>query len=91
MLSKSGYRVTFLPVYTQTNAPPSPQDLQAYMRPNTEPIYTTVTSYGGVARQGRVRPPGEYLVFWYVGQISENAVSLIKVRAQRTVCLNLRL
>ena len=58
------------------------------MRPNTEPIYTTVTSYGGVAR---VRPPGEYLVFWYVGQISENAVSLIKVRAQRTVCLYLRL
>lgn len=88
LISKSGYRVTFLPVYTRTNAPPPPQDVQARKRPNTEPIYTTVTSYGGFVRQGLVRPPGEYLVFWYVGQISENAVGLIK---ERKVYLNLRL
>ncbi len=74
-LSKSGYRVTSLPLYTESNAPHSPQDVQARNRPNTEPIYTTITSYDAVVRRGRmIRPPGEYLVFWYVGQIPENAV-----------------
>lgn len=79
-LFKSGYRVTSLPLYTESSAPSPPQDVQALNRPNTEPIYTTIMSYDAVVRRGRmIRPPGEYLVFWFVGQIPENAVCLIEI------------
>ncbi|KAF8629455.1 hypothetical protein AX15_003434 [Amanita polypyramis BW_CC] len=72
---ESGYRVEFLPLYTQTNAPASPQDLDARIKPNTEPIFVTLMAYKPIIRRGRlIRSAGEYLIHWYVGQIPEDAV-----------------
>ncbi|KAM6493105.1 NUDIX hydrolase domain-like protein [Amanita muscaria] len=71
---ESGYRVEFLPLYTQSRAPPPPSNPEAGDHPNTEPIYVTLTSYGPAVRRHFRRPAGEYLTSWYVGQIPENAV-----------------
>ncbi|KAH9943872.1 hypothetical protein B0H21DRAFT_471675 [Amylocystis lapponica] len=75
---ESGFQVQFLPLYTPTNAPLSPQDrLYPWVLPNTEPIYISAMSWR--PRRPRadhtVRPGdsgGEYLTFWYVGQIAED-------------------
>ncbi|KAJ7938469.1 hypothetical protein B0H13DRAFT_1587860 [Mycena leptocephala] len=41
---------------------------------NCEPIYINATSYPARKRRNVVLPPGEYLSFWYVGQIPADAV-----------------
>jgi len=79
---ESGYRVDFLPLLSPTNAPFPPGSrprLGDPPPPNTEPIYITTQSWA--ARQRFIdQPPragqygGEYLTFWYVGQIPEDAV-----------------
>ncbi|GBE86932.1 hypothetical protein SCP_1001760 [Sparassis crispa] len=77
---ESGYRVEFLPLFTPTNAPPAPNsDHDFFDFPNTEPFYVSALAWNKrTRRQGR--PPrtgdngGEYLTFWYVGQIPDGAV-----------------
>ncbi|KAI0944653.1 hypothetical protein AcW1_002315 [Taiwanofungus camphoratus] len=77
---ESGYRVDFLPVFMPSNAPRAPGSVhRRYNIPLTEPFYVTTLTW-----KPRVRPPGrrsrvgdgggEYLTFWYVGQIAEDAV-----------------
>jgi len=73
---ESGYRVDFLPVFLPTNAPraPSAPD-RTRLLPCTEPFYVSTQMWP--RRQPRSRPGdggGEYLMFWYLGQIQENAV-----------------
>lgn len=41
--------------------------------PVTEPIFISTLAYGR-GQGGRNRHGGEYLTFWYVGQIGEDAV-----------------
>ncbi|KAJ7161055.1 NUDIX hydrolase domain-like protein [Mycena filopes] len=69
---ESGYRVEFLPLHTQSQAPLSPNT--PHRAPNCEPIYIHTTYYPERLRPNSVRPPGEYLTFWYVGQIPADAV-----------------
>ncbi|KAK7055501.1 Nudix hydrolase domain-containing protein [Favolaschia claudopus] len=71
---ESGYRVEFLPLFTQTRAPSPPSNPHAAYEPNTEPIYITTVAFPARHRANRVSPAGEYLTFWYVGQIPEDAV-----------------
>ncbi|KAH9943911.1 hypothetical protein B0H21DRAFT_747560 [Amylocystis lapponica] len=76
---ESGFKAQFLPLYTPTNAPPSPLDrLCPYVLPNTEPIYISTKKWRPrKQRPDRLPRPGdnggEYLTFWYVGQIAEDA------------------
>jgi len=67
---ESGYQVGFLPLWIPTRAPSPPNDRDAHIRPNTEPVYVSLMSW---RPRGR-RPGGEYLTFWYVGQIPKDAV-----------------
>jgi len=60
---ESGYRVNFLPLYTQSRAP-QPGGKSNLLSRNTEPIYVTTASW----------KRGEYLSFYYVGQIPDDAV-----------------
>ncbi|KAG6879771.1 hypothetical protein C0992_011816 [Termitomyces sp. T32_za158] len=69
---ESGYRATFLPLFTPTHAPSPPSDPAARIRPNTESLYTTITHWP--ARRGGRHVPGEYMTFWYAGQIPPDAV-----------------
>ncbi|KAG6810037.1 hypothetical protein H0H92_013627 [Tricholoma furcatifolium] len=69
---ESGYRVEFLPLYIPTRAPPPPSNRAARWEMNTEPVYTTVTHWS--AGQGNRQLPGEYITFWYVGQIPHDAI-----------------
>ncbi|KAJ7452038.1 NUDIX hydrolase domain-like protein [Mycena galericulata] len=71
---ESGYRVQPLPLYTQTRAPGPPSNRETPYRPNCEPIFINTTSYPQRKRRNIVAPPGEYLTFWYVGQIPADAV-----------------
>ncbi|KAJ7270640.1 hypothetical protein B0H12DRAFT_1093215 [Mycena haematopus] len=71
---ESGYRVEFLPLYNETRAPGPPNDLQAPYRLNCEPVYISTAAYPQRIRGNRIAPPGEYLTFWYVGQIPADAV-----------------
>ncbi|KAJ6554475.1 NUDIX hydrolase domain-like protein [Mycena capillaripes] len=71
---ESGYRVDFLPLYTHTRAPGPPDDPWAPSRLNCEAIHINLTSFPARKRGNRTSPPGEYLSFWYVGQIPEDAV-----------------
>ncbi|KAF7369806.1 Nudix hydrolase domain-containing protein [Mycena venus] len=75
---ESGYRVEFLPLYTQTHAPGPPSNPQAPYGLNSEPIYISTAAYPARIRRNRIAPAGEYLTFWqvcrYVGQIPEDAV-----------------
>lgn len=70
---ESGYQVEFLPLHSPTCAPAPPDDPDAYLRLNTEPILVTLTSWSAGGR-GRRKHPGEYLTSWYVGQIPEDAI-----------------
>ncbi|KAJ7153450.1 hypothetical protein C8R43DRAFT_1001986 [Mycena crocata] len=71
---ESGYRVEPFPLYTNTCAPGPPTNLAAPDQRNCEPIYINTTSYSERRRRNYTTPPGEYLTFWYVGQIPEDAV-----------------
>ncbi|KDQ55963.1 hypothetical protein JAAARDRAFT_195208 [Jaapia argillacea MUCL 33604] len=69
---ESGYRTQFLPLYTPMRAP-RPPELRNELRPHTEAIYVTTTAFRPrLGRQGD--RGGEYITFWYVGQIPEDAV-----------------
>lgn len=76
---ESGYRTEFLPLLIPSNAPSPPGS--GYRRghvTNTEPIYISIMSWRP-RRRARIAAPGddnggEYLTFWYVGQIPEDAV-----------------
>ncbi|TBU59954.1 hypothetical protein BD310DRAFT_876361 [Dichomitus squalens] len=71
---ESGYRVSMLPVVLPHNAPNPPGSIRRLDRsrilPCTEPIYISLMGYG---RGGRNHQRGEYLTFWYVGQIPADA------------------
>jgi len=72
---ESGYQVEFLPLHIPSCAPAPPDDPDAYLRLNTEPILVTLTSWSAkAAGRGRRRYPGEYLTSWYVGQIPHDAI-----------------
>lgn len=71
--SQSGYRADFLPLYVQTNAPPAPDAPRDKYKVIGEPLFTCINFYGG----RKLRRPGEYLTFYYVGQIGPDAVSTL--------------
>ncbi|KAJ7730256.1 NUDIX hydrolase domain-like protein [Mycena maculata] len=71
---ESGYRVEFLPVYTQTSAPGPQSNPNAPWLPNCEPIFINTASYPQRKRRNSTMSPGEYLTFWYIGQIPADAV-----------------
>jgi len=71
---ESGYRVTFLPLYSKTQAPGAPSDPNPWAAPNHEPIFINTAAYPPRVRRTITFPPGEYLSFWYVGQIPADAV-----------------
>ncbi|KAI0673133.1 hypothetical protein C8Q78DRAFT_930406, partial [Trametes maxima] len=73
---ESGLRVSFLPLIMPTNAPTEPRSPEHDpRRPITEPIYVQMTQWRQrrYARIGYGAHGGEYLTFWYVGQIPANA------------------
>ena len=73
--AQSGLRASFLPIILQHSAPGSPGTLanldHARLVPCTEPIYTCMQVY---EKTGHAKGNGEYLTFWYVGQVREDAV-----------------
>ncbi|KAJ7042958.1 NUDIX hydrolase domain-like protein [Mycena alexandri] len=69
---ESGYRVEFLPLHTHSRAPLPPNTPTRDL--NSEPIYITTQAFAARTRNNRSAPPGEYLTFWYVGQIPADAV-----------------
>ncbi|TFY67372.1 hypothetical protein EVG20_g3966 [Dentipellis fragilis] len=70
---ESGYHAEFLPVCTPTNAP-CPPDTE-YPVLNTEPIYITTMRWNPRrAEDNDWHKGGEYLAFYYVGQIPADAV-----------------
>ncbi|KAI9058780.1 hypothetical protein FKP32DRAFT_1547764, partial [Trametes sanguinea] len=71
---ESGYRVSFLPLLAPTNAPRPPElrDVGRHF-PSTEPIFVDMIRWTR-RRTRQSDPGGEYLVFWYVGQIADDAV-----------------
>lgn len=78
---QSGYRTEFLPLYIPTNAPLPPHVRgRAALSLNTEAIYMSTlhwkkrTSAQSVSQAPEISG-GEYLTFWYVGQIPHDAVS----------------
>ncbi|CAK5271517.1 unnamed protein product [Mycena citricolor] len=72
---ESGYQVEPLPLFTFSRQPAPPGKPDAGDIPNCEPIYV-LTSYFRERRHrgGYVSPAGEYLTFWYAGQIGPDAV-----------------
>ncbi|EPS98869.1 hypothetical protein FOMPIDRAFT_1017399 [Fomitopsis schrenkii] len=77
---ESGYQVDFLPLFLPTNAPLPPAERALPAQPCTEPFYVSTQAWGP---RRRLRPDdrhypgddgGEYLTFWYVGQIAQDAV-----------------
>ncbi|KAF9458694.1 hypothetical protein BDZ94DRAFT_1270016 [Collybia nuda] len=71
---ESGFRATFLPLYTNTRAPAPPDDKLRALRKNTEPVFLSLMSWRARSTHPhRERPAGEYLTTWYVGQIPEDA------------------
>ncbi|EIW56490.1 uncharacterized protein TRAVEDRAFT_73057 [Trametes versicolor FP-101664 SS1] len=70
---ESGLRVTFMPLIIPTHAPspPSSQNTLHKLLPSTEPIYIDMHKWSA-GHFGRTDNGGEYLTFWYVGQIPEN-------------------
>jgi len=71
---ETGYQAEFMPLFSPHHAPSPPHDLDAHKRPNTEPIYMSLSSWQPKRRRGLVDNGGEYLTSWYVGRISEDAV-----------------
>ncbi|KAI0085519.1 hypothetical protein BDY19DRAFT_965412 [Irpex rosettiformis] len=73
---ESGYRAEFLPLYILTNAPTPPGAGSRFVpQRNTEPIYLSTYQWKGPRwPQGPGCIGGEYLTFWFVGQIPHDAV-----------------
>ncbi|KAJ6492918.1 NUDIX hydrolase domain-like protein [Mycena vitilis] len=71
---ESGYRVEFLPLCTESRAPRPPGTTATASLFNCEPIFIGMQAYAGHKRGNRTSPPGEYLSFWYAGQIPADAV-----------------
>ncbi|EMD34910.1 hypothetical protein CERSUDRAFT_54362 [Gelatoporia subvermispora B] len=74
---QSGYQVEFLPLFIPTNAPPPPGSHEQHRSPITEPIYVSTFAWKPRRRINGAVPGahgGEYLTFWYAGQIPEDAV-----------------
>jgi len=70
---ESGYQVQFLPLYTPSHAPYPPSVSQEVANsPNTEPIFISTRAWSA-RRRGFADCGGEYLTFWYVGCIEEDA------------------
>ncbi|KAI0691805.1 NUDIX hydrolase domain-like protein [Cytidiella melzeri] len=72
---ESGYRAEFLPLYILTNAPSPPALRSQVPTRNTEPIY--LSTHQWVRPRWPQAPEcngGEYLTFWFAGQIPEDAV-----------------
>ncbi len=67
--------MSFLPIILPHNAPGAPGSLayldRAGLLPCTEPIYVSTHAYE-ISRRTKIK--AEYLTFWYVGTIPENAV-----------------
>jgi hypothetical protein len=64
-----------MPLFIPNHAPAPPHDRNAYKRPNTEPIFMSLTSWQPKQRGAvQVDNGGEYLTSWYVGRIAEDAV-----------------
>ncbi|KAL7278711.1 hypothetical protein ACG7TL_007713 [Trametes sanguinea] len=71
---ESGYRVSFLPLLMPTNAPLPPEQREVgYHLPSSEPLFVDMLRWAR-RRSSQSDPGGEYLVFWYVGQIPDDAV-----------------
>lgn len=73
---QSGYRVSFLPLFIPTHAPVPPEEREkgGYDLPTTsEPIFVGLHEWRK-GHWGSDDMGGEYLTFWYVGQIPEDAV-----------------
>ncbi|KAI0772435.1 hypothetical protein BD413DRAFT_603919 [Trametes elegans] len=70
---ESGYRVSFLPLIMETHAPLPPGSKNQRDVPCTEPIGVYVQQWRN-GHHGRNDHGGEYLTFWYVGQIADDAV-----------------
>lgn len=72
---QAGYRAQFFPLYTPTNAPIPPSSQQRRPLLNTEPFYMSTAHWRNRrSMQPRGSVGGEYLTFWYIGQIPEDAV-----------------
>ena len=78
--------MSFLPIVLPHNAPAAPGTLAeldyARLLPCTESIYVSTQSYEK-GPKGAKRY-AEYLTFWYVGQIPEDAVRLFPFQAEGT-------
>ena len=78
--------MTFLPIVLRHNAPGAPGTLaeldRARLLPCTEAIYVSTQSY----EKGPLgaKHEAEYLTFWYVGQIPEDAVRPFSYQAEDT-------
>ena len=95
---QSGYQIAPLPLYTGSLAPDLPSQgtqpddhittlscpTPGHTRKDTEPIAVTTYNWNHAAVFSR-GGNGEYLTFWYVGQITEDAVS----RFMRVISLDL--
>ncbi|PBK69360.1 hypothetical protein ARMSODRAFT_1018785 [Armillaria solidipes] len=66
---ESGYKAQHFPLYKVTRAPAPPENPGARRSPNTEPAYISVRSWSTKKNDNG----GEYLTFWYVGQIGPDA------------------
>ncbi|KZV63424.1 hypothetical protein PENSPDRAFT_657313 [Peniophora sp. CONT] len=73
---ESGYRATFLPLLLPSGAPVPPDARASDDGLRTEPIYIRAMGIPSIVDQAnRIRSRGEeYIVFFYVGQIPENAI-----------------
>lgn len=58
--------------------------------PCTEPIYIFTQAYEKRASRGRAQGTAEYLTFWYVGQVPEDAVRPSLSRESMSLCLTRR-
>jgi len=81
---ESGYQIVPLPLYSGSLAPEAPGQAGdqtvggilgtfGHLRKDTEPIAVTTQNWNHTAVFSR-GGNGEYLTFWYVGQIPDNAV-----------------
>ena len=90
---QSGYQIVPLPLYSGSLAPDAPTDqgtqtndqtpptstgadIVGHTRKDTEPIAVTIQNWNHTAVFSR-GGNGEYLTFWYAGQIPDDAVSRV--------------
>ncbi|KAJ8692180.1 hypothetical protein PTI98_009516 [Pleurotus ostreatus] len=80
---ESGFRATFLPLYTPSHAPIPPQDLDIAWSDNpiksSEPFFVSTKTYNPPSSLNpftkyEVDTSRVYFIHWYVGQIPANAV-----------------